>query len=479
MHREQLVVGRRADDVLVRAARAACASAAPRRRPPRRTRASRRSRGARSACGRSSSASRARPGAVRQIRSSRSRSDARRGTSTAITAGSPGRRRARRAARRRAASAGIFAPGLTCCGSAIQPRRSAGRVRDRQRGERRAASARCVRSGPTPPRAAVPRIVWQPAHACARKTARPARSSAVAGRARRRRHVREPGAERAGGSRDRPPPPCARAGARRTRSTGRGRRPGRSASSRIRFVRPGIRSIFRFSSGIQKLWITSAVVPTTSTRVRDRDVDLVRRDGARARVAHLPPPLVADHVGSSSRVEPGLGAAVERMTKTSAYTKSATSTARGRRRRAARRARSRAARCARPAGRAGAGAPSRGTRSSATDANPIAAPASITHQRWTIARWGLLAGWSTSWLPPQPASARPNSPTTRNLVVRRPRFTRSGYSARRRRQTFACGQERRSRERRPKRLRRRSGKSAGCDATATTGDGGAYVASRP
>ena len=43
-------------------------------------------------------------------------------------------------------------------------------------------------------------------------------------------------------------------------------RPGRR-SSRMRFSRPGIMSIFRFSSGTQKLWITSAVVATTSTRV--------------------------------------------------------------------------------------------------------------------------------------------------------------------------------------------------------------------
>ena len=31
---------------------------------------------------------------------------------------------------------------------------------------------------------------------------------------------------------------------------------------------PGIRSILRFSSGTQRLWITSAVVPTTPTFVR-------------------------------------------------------------------------------------------------------------------------------------------------------------------------------------------------------------------
>ena len=43
--------------------------------------------------------------------------------------------------------------------------------------------------------------------------------------------------------------------------------PVRSAWSVTRFVRPGIRSIFRFSSGTQKLWITSPVVPTTFTFV--------------------------------------------------------------------------------------------------------------------------------------------------------------------------------------------------------------------
>jgi len=32
-------------------------------------------------------------------------------------------------------------------------------------------------------------------------------------------------------------------------------------------VRPGMRSILRFSSGTQKLWMTSLVVPMTLTRV--------------------------------------------------------------------------------------------------------------------------------------------------------------------------------------------------------------------
>ena len=43
------------------------------------------------------------------------------------------------------------------------------------------------------------------------------------------------------------------------------------------FVRPGIMSILRFSSGTQKLWMTSPLVTRMFTGCADRDVDLVRR----------------------------------------------------------------------------------------------------------------------------------------------------------------------------------------------------------
>jgi hypothetical protein len=43
--------------------------------------------------------------------------------------------------------------------------------------------------------------------------------------------------------------------------------PGREAYNSTRFWRPGIMSILRLRAGTQKLWITSAVVATTFTRV--------------------------------------------------------------------------------------------------------------------------------------------------------------------------------------------------------------------
>src|SRR5439155_5343045 len=57
-------------------------------------------------------------------------------------------------------TAGMNAPGLKCCGSSIQARSAAGSFR-RTPAPTSERPARCVRSGPTVARAAVPRIVWQ------------------------------------------------------------------------------------------------------------------------------------------------------------------------------------------------------------------------------------------------------------------------------------------------------------------------------
>ena len=60
--------------------------------------------------------------------------------------------------------------------------------------------ARWVRSGPTSPRALVPRIVWQLAHWLASKTRSPVRSAAVAGARRGAAMFASQDRKRSGGS---------------------------------------------------------------------------------------------------------------------------------------------------------------------------------------------------------------------------------------------------------------------------------------
>jgi len=81
-------------------------------------------------------------------------------------------------------------------------------------------------------------------------------------------------------------------------------------------VRPGMTSIFRFSSGTQRLWITSAVVPMTSTRVR-----MGMWSSFAVVACPCPYPISQNHwcpiTWTVSAVDFGDGAAVERITKTS------------------------------------------------------------------------------------------------------------------------------------------------------------------
>src|SRR5205823_14423146 len=77
---------------------------------------------------------------------------------------------------------GISFPGLKCWESAIQRARSPG-VSGIVTPPSVVRLARWVRSGPTNPRAGVPRIVWQLEHAPLRKTCSPRRASEVAGAA--------------------------------------------------------------------------------------------------------------------------------------------------------------------------------------------------------------------------------------------------------------------------------------------------------
>ena len=135
----------------------------------------------------------------------------------------PGRRRARAHVRRRSRSRpGMRLPGLTCCGSRDPARAGGGRVRDRERGERAPRLATCVRSGPTPAvrRRAADRVAARARVASKTLLAAPR----PAGRGAAREPVRQPARNVGSAAPRRRTAPCARAAARRTRRTGRGRR---------------------------------------------------------------------------------------------------------------------------------------------------------------------------------------------------------------------------------------------------------------
>ena len=168
------------------------------------------------------------------------------------------------------ACSGSSAPRATCAS-----RRASGRAR---RGSSRG----------------VPRIAWHCAH-CDWK-------SAPTPRRRRPRLAREPRVGTAPAGRRRRRSPCARAAARRTRRTGRdsGRPCRRRASTR--FVWSGIMSIFRFSSRHPEAVDDVVGVDEHLHRRPHGDVDLVRRDGARAGIPHLPPELVADDADRQLRL---------------------------------------------------------------------------------------------------------------------------------------------------------------------------------
>ena len=167
--------------------------------------------------------------------------------------------------------------------------------------------ARWVRSGPTSPvrGRAADRVAARAGLAQEDARGRPAapRVAGAAARAAPCSRARRGSAPR---SPRRPRSPCARAGRRRTPRTGRGRRPGVVASSRIRFVSPGISSTLRFElRDPEAVDHVGGRADDVDPRV-DRDVHLVRGDRRRARVADLPPPLVRDHPDGQLR-RPGRG----------------------------------------------------------------------------------------------------------------------------------------------------------------------------
>ena len=195
---------------------------------------------------------------------------------------------------------GIWLPGLTCCESMIQLGRLGRPFGDGQRAERRAA-----------------RHVGQVgADVAARGRCRGSRGSSRRRRAgrpaspRRRerrgggagcRLLRQPG----GGTRAARLGEDVEAHVRVLQAAelgalrrGSGRRRRRRARSRSCW--PGIVSIFRFSSRHPEAVDHVVGAHLEPHRRTHRDVDLVRGHRRRARVAHLPPPLVADHARRSA-----------------------------------------------------------------------------------------------------------------------------------------------------------------------------------
>ena len=115
----------------------------------------------------------------------------------------------------------------------------------------------------------------------------------------------QPGVELVRRARRRREAPCARAGGRRTRRTGRGRRPGRSACSQSVVV--VARDQVLLAVQVRHPEAVDHVVASAASsmhRPADRDVDLVGGGDAAARrrvlVLDLPPPLVAGDLDRQS-----------------------------------------------------------------------------------------------------------------------------------------------------------------------------------
>ena len=112
----------------------------------------------------------------------------------------------------------------------------------------------------------------------------------------------------------RPPCACWRGRDRRTRCTGRRRCPARRPRRRSVWTRPGTMSCLPLSRGIQQLWITSRLVPRTSTLVSVGMTSWPLVTIGRSmppqpvlgRVVDLPPPLLAGDVDDALGVV-GLG----------------------------------------------------------------------------------------------------------------------------------------------------------------------------
>ena len=144
--------------------------------------------------------------------------------------------------------------------------------------------ARWVRSGPTLPPAIVPRIAVAH-HAGAREEDVAARAvvGVAGGSGAGCAAAAQPGLERRRGLGDDAEAPCARAAGRRTRRTGRGRRPAGRPGARCVRRGPGSGRACRAGSAPRSCGSRRARCSSMHDRDADRDVDLVRgRDGMRS-----------------------------------------------------------------------------------------------------------------------------------------------------------------------------------------------------
>ena len=227
----------------------------------------------------------------------------------------------------RVGTCGIRLPGLTCCGSAIQPARCAGVVRDRHRGERRARRE----VGEVGADVAVARACrgsgGSSAQPCVEEDAASALLPRRRRRARRLRHVREPRAElrpaAAATTVDRHVRVLEAAELRALPAVD-ARARSASSSDAVRAARGSGRSSGS-APGSRSCGSRRRSSPTTSTRVPTGMWISFAVTALRARVADLPPPLVADHVDGQPRRPARSAPPSSAMTKMSDQTKSAES----------------------------------------------------------------------------------------------------------------------------------------------------------
>jgi hypothetical protein len=182
-------------------------------------------------------------------------------------------------------------PGFRACGSAIQPA-SVPRWLRSSAGADVQAAADVGQVRPRRARSATPRIVWQFWQRCSRKAARPRAGSAAAGA-----RAGGPGAPARRRIRPAPAPPraapCAHAGRRSIRRTGRGRRRVVGAQGQARHAARDHVALARQRRHPQAVDHVGRVQAQVDG-APDRDADLVGggdlAPAGRVAVAHFPPP---------------------------------------------------------------------------------------------------------------------------------------------------------------------------------------------
>ena len=229
------------------------------------------------------------------------------------------------------------------------------------------------------------------------------------GRRRRRERIRRRSHRlNAAAARRRRRAPYGRARARRTLRIGLERHRRSRASKTTSFVCPGITSILRFSSGTQRLWMTSGLVTRMSTGTPTGDMYLVRGPCPGGRVRDGPEPLSSRR----RRLHPRLAAQGEVFGSASSVSTNSAHDHDRREDDAQRDDKSRSRRDRPPLGRLTERCRRRPITSSATTiANTIAEPTNMIHQRDEIVPAGPLCGESVDCPPPQPVKEEASSAT--------------------------------------------------------------------